>query len=217
VFWGFKGRAMPVRLFVGNLPYDVTEPDLREFFSPVGPLSNLIIPVDRETGKRRGFAFVEFSDPAQAEEASRRLNNQSFRGRTITINEARAKESRPDSGPPGTRSGYSMRPAGVGGMSRPSFTPRLPLSSPDFAPNPMENGRAARAERRSRNFGADAKPARKRKSYNLAKGELGRKRGPIRERVGGQFFGSYEDEAYEDELESDSMHGLKDSDEEDAV
>ena len=58
---------MPVRLFVGNLPYDTTEPDLREFFAPVGPLSTVIIPVDRETGKRRGFAFVEFSDPAHAE------------------------------------------------------------------------------------------------------------------------------------------------------
>src|SRR5512139_1865068 len=111
---------MSVRLFVGNLPYDVTEPDLREFFSSIGPLSTVIIPVDRETGKRRGFAFVEFSDPAQAEEASRKLNNQSFRGRNITINEARARENRPDSGP---RPGFS-RPAGSGGAPRPGgFTP----------------------------------------------------------------------------------------------
>src|SRR5512136_1906621 len=106
---------MPVRLFVGNLPYEMTEPDLREFFSSVGPLSTVIIPVDRETGKRRGFAFVEFSDPALAEEASRKLNNQPFKGRNITINEARARgESRPDPGP-GPRPGYSMRLAGVGG------------------------------------------------------------------------------------------------------
>ena len=89
---------MSVRLFVGNLPYDTTEAELREFFSPVGPLSTVIIPVDRETGKRRGFAFVEFSDPAQAAEANRRLNNQPFRGRNVTINEARARENRPDSG-----------------------------------------------------------------------------------------------------------------------
>ena len=206
---------MSVRLFVGNLPYEVTEPDLREFFSTVGPLSNVIIPVDRETGKRRGFAFVEFSDPAHAEEASRRLNNQSFKGRNITINEARARESRPDSGQ-GTRYGYPMRPAGVGGLSRPSFTPRPASNSPDFSPNPMENGRAARAERRNRNFGADAKPARKRKPYNGTKGEMGKKKGPIRERVGGQFFGGYEDDSYDD-LELDGLRNLKDSDEEDAV
>src|SRR5512144_2765043 len=99
---------MPVRLFVGNLPYDMTEPDIREFFAPVGPLSTVIIPVDRETGKRRGFAFVEFSDPAQAAEASRRLNNQPYKGRNITINEARARENRPDSGP---RTGFAPRPA----------------------------------------------------------------------------------------------------------
>ena len=208
---------MPVRLFVGNLPYDMTEPDLREFFSSVGPLSNVIIPVDRETGKRRGFAFVEFSDPAQAAEASRRLNNQPFKGRNITINEARARENRPDSGP-GQRSGYPMRPAGIGGPSRPSFTPRLPMSSPDFAPNPMEGGRAARAERRSRNFGADAKPARKRKTNYGPKSEMGKKRGPLRERVGGQFFGGFEDDAYDDEDQDlEYMQDLKDSDEEDAV
>ncbi len=206
---------MPVRLFVGNLPYDTTEPDLKEFFASVGPLSNVIIPVDRETGKRRGFAFVEFSDPALAQEASRRLNNQSFKGRNITINEARAKENRSDSGP-GTRSGYPIRPAGSGGSLRPSFSPRLPLSSPDFAP-PMDNGRAARAERRSRNFGADAKPAHKRKPYNGAKGEMKMKKGPLRERVGGQFFGGYEDDAFEEDPELDYMHDVKDSDEEDAV
>src|SRR5512139_353840 len=153
---------MSVRLFVGNLPYDVTEPDLREFFSSIGPLSNVIIPVDRETGKRRGFAFVEFSDAAQAEEASRKLNNQPFKGRNITINEARARESRPDSGS-GPRPGFSMRPAGIGSAPRPGFTPRPSFNSPDFGPNPMENGRAGRSERRSRNFGPDAKPARKRR------------------------------------------------------
>ncbi len=90
------------------------------------------------------------------------------------------------------------------------------MSSPDFAP-PMDNGRAARAERRSRNFGVDAKPAHKRKPHNGAKGEMKMKKGPLRERVGGQFFGGYEDDAYEDDLELDYMHDVKDSDEEDAV
>ena len=145
------------------------------------------------------------------QEASRRLNNQLFRGRNITINEARARESHPDPAP-GRRPGYPMRPAGVGGLSRPNFTPRFAAGSPDFAPNPMENGRAARAERRSRNFGADARYARRRRPNNGFKDEMGKKRGPIRERVGGQFFGGSEDD-----LELDDMSGFKESDEEDAV
>jgi RNA recognition motif-containing protein len=211
---------MPVRLFVGNLPYDMTEPDLREFFSSVGPLSTVIIPVDRETGKRRGFAFVEFSDPAQAEEASRKLNNQPFKGRNITINEARARENRPDSGS-GPRSGYSMRPAGVGSSPRPGFaprpgfSPRPSLGGSDFAQNPMENGRP---DRRNRNFGPDAKPARKRRANYGPKTEMGFKKGPIRERSGGQIFGVDEDDSHDDnDLDLDYMADLKDSDEEDAV
>jgi RNA recognition motif-containing protein len=210
---------MSVRLFVGNLPYETTEPDLREFFSSIGPLSNVIIPVDRETGKRRGFAFVEFSDPAQAEEASRRLNNQPFKGRNITINEARARESRPDSGS-APRTGSFMRPAGIGIVSRPGFTPRPSFNNADFGPNPLENGRAGRSERRNRNFGPDAKPARKRKPNYQSKGggEMGGKRGPIRERSGGQFFGGFEEDMYEDDdAELDDSLYPKDSDEEDAV
>ena len=200
---------MSVRLFVGNLPYDMTEPDLREFFAPVGPLSTVIMPVDRETGKRRGFAFVEFSNPAHAEEASRRLNNQPFKGRNITINEARARENRPDPRP-GPRPGASMRPAGIGGAPRPSFTPRPGLAGQDFGPNPMENGRA---DRRNRNFGPDARPARKRKSYGGQKTEMGYRKGPIRERTSGQLFGYGDD----DTGDSEYLSPWRDSEEEDAV
>lgn len=209
---------MSVRLFVGNLPYETTELDLREFFSSIGPLSNVIIPVDRETGKRRGFAFVEFSEPAQAEEASRRLNNQPFKGRNITINEARARENRPDSGS-GPRTGSFMRPAGIGSASRPGFTPRPSFNNADFMPNPLENGRAGRSDRRSRNFGPDAKPARKRKSNYGSKGggEMGGKRGPIRERTGGQFFGGFDNDTYDDDMDLDYSPYSKDSDEEDAI
>jgi RNA recognition motif-containing protein len=205
---------MSVRLFVGNLPYDVTEPDLRELFAPVGQLSTVIIPVDRETGRRRGFAFVEFSDSAQAEEATRRFNNQPFRGRNITINEARARESRTDYGS-GVRSSYPMRPAGGG--SRPGFSSRPSVGGPDFAPNPMEEGRPGRAERRNRNFGADAKPSRKRKNNYGSRGEMGLKRGPLRERGGGQFFGGFDDDDYDDGRELDYMADFKESGEEEDV
>jgi RNA recognition motif-containing protein len=204
---------MSVRLFVGNLPYDATEADLREFFSSVGSLSTVIIPVDRETGKRRGFAFVEFSDPAQAAEASRRLNNQPFKGRNIAINEARAKESRSDSGP-SSRPGGAMRPAGVFRTPRPGFAPKPSFGSQEFTPDTMESDRAARAERRNRSFGPDAKPTRKRKPHYEQKGEMGGRKGPIRERAGGQIFGGADDD---DDSDFDYLSNFRDTDEEGAV
>lgn len=207
---------MSVRLFVGNLPYDTTEADLREFFSPIGSLLTVIIPVDRETGKPRGFAFVELGDAVQAEEASRRLNNQPFNGRNITINEARAKANRPDYS---TRAGsaYTMRTAGAGRSQRSGFSPRRSSGILDFDPDPVENERITRAERRHRNFGPDARPTRKRRPQKGSRGEMGWKKGPIRERVGGQFFGGYEDDLYEEDRDLDYMTNFRDSDEEDAV
>ena len=171
---------MSVRLFVGNLSYDVTESDLREFFSPVGPLSNVIIPMDRETGKPRGFAFVEFSEQAHADEATRRFNNQELKGRNVTINEARARESRPS-----------------GGAYRQASVPRTSPHNIEVGTDSLESPRSSRAERRNRNFGRDAKPSRKRKQNNGSKGESAGRRGPIRERSGGQFFGDAEDEDFD--------------------
>ena len=173
---------MPVRLFVGNLSYDVTESDLRDFFSPVGPLSTVILPTDRETGKPRGFAFIEFSDQAQAEEATRRLNNQPLKGRNIAINEARARESHPG-----------------GGAYRPASVPRTSMDNMDLDADYQENQKSGRSERRNRNFGQNAKPSRKRKNNYGSRGEPGGRRGPIRERSGGQFFGDAEDEDFEDD------------------
>src|SRR5713101_4603082 len=137
---------MAVRLFVGNLPYDATEVEIREHFSSVGNLSYVSIPLDRETGKKRGFAFVEFSDAQQAQEAIRQFNNQPFKGRPLAVNEARAKEAGP-------------RPVGGGGF-RPPFSPRpagppMRSSVPDFGdPSAPDRDRPAR-----KNFGPDAKPA----------------------------------------------------------
>lgn len=201
---------MSARLFVGNLPYDTTETDLREFFSPIGSLSTVIIPTDRDTGKPRGFAFVEFDSPAQAEEASRQLNNKLFKGRAIAINEARAKESRHNVGL-GGRSAYSMKSAGVdrGGSSHHARR----MGGRDYAPNPMKSERSSHEGKRSRNFGPNAKPTRKRKSRYGSRNEMGLKKRPIRERVGGQFFGSYEDDLYEDDQDLDYMADLRDSDE----
>jgi RNA recognition motif-containing protein len=194
-----KRLTMAVRLFVGNLPFDVTESELREYFSSVGPLSYVFFPTDRETGKRRGFAFVEFGEPAHAEQAIARFNNQVFRGRALAVNEARARESRPP--------GAGPRPMG----SRPPGSyPRPAGGRPDFgAPEPGILERSSRGDRRTRNFGPDAKPTRARRYGGRGgRGGDGAKKGPLRERVGGQFFGPPDDELYE-KFEEEDRYGVR--------
>jgi len=95
-------HVMAVRLFIGNLPYDVTEAELRAHFAAVGPLASLALPTDRDTGRPRGFAFVEFRERADAEEAIRHLHNQAFKGRPLAVSEARARDDRTTTGPPRT-------------------------------------------------------------------------------------------------------------------
>ena len=96
---------MAVRLFIGNLPYDATDLELRGHFAPVGAPLQVLVPVDRETGRPRGFAFVEFAEREVAEEVIRRFNGQSFKGRPLAVSEARAREDRgprpPGGFPPG--------------------------------------------------------------------------------------------------------------------
>jgi len=173
---------MSVRLFVGNLPYDATEAELRELFAPVGALSYVTFPIDRESGRPRGFAFVDFSDRAQADEAIRRFNGTSFKGRTIAINEARARESRPLAGSPPPR--YSSpRPSG----------PYLPRRSEQPILNSLDDEARQRNGRRNRAFGPDAKPKRGRREDRWAKAE-GSKKGPIPVRSGGRLYGGLDDD-----------------------
>lgn len=84
---------MAVRLFLGNLAYDVTEAELRAHCAALGPLLSLALPLDRDTGTPRGFAFVAFRERADAEEAIRRLHNQLFKGRPLAVSEAREGRS----------------------------------------------------------------------------------------------------------------------------
>jgi RNA recognition motif-containing protein len=167
---------MPVRLFVGNLPYETSEAELRQHFSAVGSLSHVFLPVDRDTGRPRGFAFVEFPDKAQADAAITQLNNHPFKGRTLSVSEARAREDRPAGGPPG---GFSRPPGGPPGP-RPDWSPR--------PPRPMGVGPgapAAPAEGRARNFGPDA--PRRGKAKPTRRREEGPK-GPIRVKSGGRIY-----------------------------
>ncbi len=182
---------MAVRLFVGNMPYGATEADLRAHFSAVGAPSQIVIPVDRDTGRPRGFAFVEFLDRTMAEQAISRFNQQPFMGRSLSVSEARPREERPAGGgfrpsgggggfrpggfggPGGGGGGFSgPRPMGPGGGFRPGGPPRdMPAPGRNFGP---PKKKSASSEKRWENK------------------ERGPK-GPIKERYSGRMDGLYDD------------------------
>ncbi len=174
---------MAIRLFVGNLPPNFTEAELREHFSAVGPLSYIFVPTDRETGRQRGFAFLEFKDSAQANEAIRYFNNKSFKGNSLSVKEARARDER---GP--------SRPS----SPLPGSTAELGTDSPPVnKPNP--------------NFGPDASPHRSRSRAKGKLNSERVPKGPMREVIRGQFFGEHDDDDddYDDvETSEETMAGL---------
>jgi RNA recognition motif-containing protein len=85
-------------IYVGNLSYRATEEDLRQAFSRYGQVSNVSIIMDRETGRSRGFAFVEMPDANEAKAAIDALDSTEIAGREVKINEARPREERPQRG-----------------------------------------------------------------------------------------------------------------------
>ena len=178
---------MAVRLFVGNLSYSTTEADLRSYFGTVAPPSQVVLPVDRETGRPRGFAFVEFQDRGHAEAAIQKFNGQVFNGRPLAVSEARAREERGPGGPRPVGGFGGPRPGGGGGGfggPRPGGfggpRPGGGFGGPRFDP-------AAPAPPRSRNFGPDAKPQRG-PNAKAKKKEAERPRGPIPMKVTGRSF-----------------------------
>ncbi len=80
-----------MKLFVGNFAFSTTEDDLRALFEPYGNIDSVAVVTDRNTGRSRGFGFVEMPDRAQAEKAIEALNGKQVGGRTLNINEARPK------------------------------------------------------------------------------------------------------------------------------
>ena len=104
---------MGTRLYVGNLPYDVDEDSIKQFFEGGGgrQVKQVKIVTDRDTGRPRGFAFVEMGDDGQAQSAINELNGQSLGGRTIVVNEARE----PQRGGRGGGGGYGGGGGGYGG------------------------------------------------------------------------------------------------------
>lgn len=81
-----------MRLYVGNLANDVSEQDLSELFSGAGTVTGISLVIDRDTGKTRGFGFVEMATDAEGERALQRFNGHTVRGRPLVVNEARPKK-----------------------------------------------------------------------------------------------------------------------------
>lgn len=86
---------MATRIYVGNLPYDTTNDDLAQLFSPYGQIGDATVVMDRDSGRSKGFGFVDMQDDASARQAIANLNGRSIGDRTLNVNEARPREDRP--------------------------------------------------------------------------------------------------------------------------
>ena len=173
---------MPVRLFIGNLPYSASEADLRVHFAAVAEPSHVVMPVDRETGRPRGFAFVEFADRSVADQVIQRFNAQPFQGRNLAVSEARAREDRPPGPRPAGGFGGPRPPgSGFGGPRPPGGGFGGPRPGGPGSPPPGPGGRD-----RSANFGPPAPPRRLRGKKGQQQDH--KPRGPIKERTGGRIY-----------------------------
>jgi cold-inducible RNA-binding protein len=108
---GEKGEIM--KIYVGNMAYDVTEDELAAEFGVYGKVESVIIPSDKISGRPKGFAFVEMGTKAEADAAIAGLNGKSLKERTLTVNEARPREDRG-----GGSFGANKRPGGTYGNNR---------------------------------------------------------------------------------------------------
>jgi len=107
---------MGKRLFVGNLKFEVSESDLRELFGQYGTVADCKLVTDRETGRPRGFGFVEMSTDVEAAEATANLNGRDLQGRTLNVNEAQERTGGGGrGGGGGGRGGYGGGGGGGGG------------------------------------------------------------------------------------------------------
>ncbi len=102
---------MTTKLYVGNLSYETTEEELQELFAQAGSVASVALPTDRETGRPRGFGFVEMSTEEEARKAITMFNGQTLRDRQLKVNESRPREE----GGGGRSGGFR---SGGGGGSR---------------------------------------------------------------------------------------------------
>jgi RNA recognition motif-containing protein len=108
---------MGTKLYVGNLSFNTTEPDLQDLFASAGAVQEVTLMQDKFTGKSRGFAFVTMASEQDAQNAISQLNGKTVEGRPLTVNEARPREARPPGGGGGGggRGGYGGGGYGGGG------------------------------------------------------------------------------------------------------
>ena len=111
------------KLYVGNLPYSVRDGDLEQAFSAFGAVSSAKVMMERDTGRSKGFGFVEMGSDAEAQAAIEGMNGQSLGGRNVVVNEARPMEARPPrsggfGGPRGGGGGFGGGGGGYGGGRR---------------------------------------------------------------------------------------------------
>jgi RNA recognition motif-containing protein len=107
-----------MNIFVGSLPFRVEENELKELFEEFGEVSSVKIITDRETGRSKGFGFIEMADDEAAEQAIAKLNGTDLQGRTIVVNQAEEKKDRPAGGGGGFRGGNRGGSGGGGGFNR---------------------------------------------------------------------------------------------------
>ncbi|MAG59832.1 RNA-binding protein [Candidatus Woesebacteria bacterium] len=86
------------KLFIGSLPYSITDQELNDLFKDFGEVSSAQVVMDRNTGQSRGFGFVEMSNDEEAQKAIQKLNESDFKGRKIFVSVAKPREDRPDRG-----------------------------------------------------------------------------------------------------------------------
>jgi RNA recognition motif-containing protein len=101
---------MEAKLYVGNLSYSTTEEDLRSLFAQAGTVKSVALITDRDTGRSKGFAFVEMESAEQAQQAISQFHGAQFQNRVLTVNIARPREERPRGG-----GGFENRRGGRGG------------------------------------------------------------------------------------------------------
>ena len=104
---------MGKKLYVGNLSYDVTDSALEQMFAPHGTVQSAQVIMDRDTGRSKGFGFVEMGSDQEAQAAIRAMNGKEVDGRALTVNEAKPREDRGGGG--GGRGGYGGGRGGYGG------------------------------------------------------------------------------------------------------
>ena len=185
---------------MGNLPYQATEDDLRTHFAQVGNPTQIVRPLDRETGRARGFAFVEYAERKEAEEAIKKFDGQLFMGRPLAVSEARAREDRGPGGPPRPGGYGGPRPGGFSGGGGGGFGGPRPggYSGGGGGGGGSYGGGAGVGQARQKDFGPPAPPKDKKKPF---KKNDDKPRGPIPTKFTGRTFDLDDTEEDEDAVD----------------